>query len=138
MRKNIDKMTADELFSLAEKRRDAEQKSSLSEIKKALDSKRIEKNKLKAKFDRDFKRLQKEEDKLLKSLARGNQTNGRNVGVGEEVVAILKEFGKCSTKQISTELENRGKPAPNLPQTLAYLKKRAMIKSVSRAIYKAN
>ena len=53
----------------------------------------------------------------------------------DQVLDIVSQSKKVSTKEIKAELDNRGVVAKNLAQTLAYLKRQGKVKSPARSIY---
>ena len=131
--KNLNEMTAAELFDLAKQREqeesDRERAAAMQEIEE-LKAKRRELGKQYRKEIRDI-------DAELQALT-GRKRRRTSTGRGritEKILEIIAERGQASTKEIRAELESSGLETANLSQLLGNLKKTGRIASPGRAVY---
>lgn len=134
-KKNLTELSSDELYELARAREEQEAEEAREAARARIDELRN--------LRRDTVARQRKElaaiDAEIRSL--GGRTGGakRRAGGGssvtEQVLDIVSQAKKISTKEIKAELENRGVAAKNLAQTLAYLKRQGKVDSPARSIY---
>ena len=133
-KKSLDEFSADELYALAEEKKQQEDSLQKEALKEQI-------NQLKAQR-RDLVTQQKKElaviDAEIRRLGGRVRSRSRNgVNVAEAVLSIVQAAGEISTKEIKAELDRQGIVASNLSQTLAYLKRQGRVVSPARSQYAA-
>ncbi|QFY88511.1 hypothetical protein D5125_02890 [Magnetovirga frankeli] len=144
----LQNLSADELFELAEKRRQEEAEAEREAKREQVQSL---KNHLKQ-MDKDHRArvraLEREHQKAraaveaelsaLTGSTRSRSAKGmRRDGISAVILGILQAQGELSTKAIKAHLDEQGITPKNLAQTLAYLKSRGQIVSLGHATYRA-
>lgn len=133
-KKPVEKMSADELYALAQQREQEEQQAQQEAVRQEVDALRAQRRELIAKHKKEVAAI----DAKIKKL--GGRTGGgrRRGSAGGSVTSAILEIlatGKASTKDIKAALDAQGITASNLSQTLAYLKRTGRVTSPSRAMY---
>ncbi len=131
---SIEELSSAELYELA-KRREEEERRQEEEAKKELIKE------LRAKRRALVRRHKKELAEVDAEIARltGKSTprkkSGGKSNVTDAIVGIIEKAGRITTSELKAALAENGIQVANLPQTLAYLKRRGRITSPERAIY---
>ena len=135
---DIANLSAEELFKLAKKKQAEEIEQKREAAKAEIDALRQKRRDLVAQHKKDLAKIDSELSSLTgrKALKGGSRASrGRNIS--NIVLEILGSGGQMTTKDLQAALNNRGVPAPNLAQTLAYLRKKGSISSPARSVYQA-
>ncbi len=129
-------MSSDELFNLAEKRREEEAAQKREAMKEQISEIRA---RLRA-LDRDYKKnraaLEAEVNALTGKQSKTVSSGGRTQGVSAKIVEIVQGAVEITTKEIGAQLDALGMKPKNLSQSMAYLKKRGEVVSVGHGIYR--
>lgn len=133
-KKAIEKMSADELYALAQQREQEEQQAQQEAIRQEVEALRAQRREVIAQHKKELAAI----DAKIKKL--GGRTGGgrrRGAAGGNVTNAVLEVLagGKASTRDIKAALDAKGVAASNLSQTLAYLKRTGRVTSPSRAVY---
>ncbi|MEO5344072.1 MAG: hypothetical protein H7842_12185 [Gammaproteobacteria bacterium SHHR-1] len=138
MSETIQELSSEELFKLAEQRKQEEEAKRQEAVKQQVAEVRAEIRKLDTQYRKDRLALENEIAKLTGkpgSSGKG-RGNSRSAGISSKIVDIIREAGEISTKEINQKLQEAGFEAKNLSQSMAYLKKRGEVTSISHGIYK--
>lgn len=133
-KKDVNELSAAELYELAKQREVEEQERERAALAKDIEQVKAEKKKLTADYRKQMRAL----DAKLQAMT-GRKTRRRS-GVGrgkitERILEIISERGAVSTKDLRAQLEADGIQAANLSQLLGTLKKNGRIVSPERAVY---
>lgn len=131
-KKTVTELSADELYALAEKKKQEEAEAEREALRAKVDELRNKRRELVAKQRKELAKIDAEIRKL------GGRTKGKGKSKGSissEVIAIIEAAGEISTKELKNKLEEKGVAVGNLSQTLAYLKRTGRLASPSRSIY---
>ncbi|OOY69467.1 hypothetical protein [Solemya velum gill symbiont] len=132
-KKNINNLTADELYELAEARKKEEMQKEKEELKSQVADLRAKKKDL----EREHKKTMAAIDAEISQLTgRKSWSGGRAGGTSASILDFLAS-GESDTGSIRAHLEAQGFPVANLPQTMAYLKRTGRVVSTGRGRYKA-
>jgi len=135
---DISNLSAEELFELAKKKQAEEIEQKREAVKAEIDALRQKRRDLVAQHKKDLAKIDSELSSLTGSKAsKGGSRASRGSSISNIVLEILGSGGQMTTKDLQAALDNRGVPAPNLAQTLAYLKKKGSISSPARSVYQA-
>ena len=135
---DIANLSAEELFELAKKKQAEEIEQKREAAKAEIDALRQKRRDLVAQHKKDLAKIDSELSSLTGSKAsKGGSRASRGSSISNIVLEILGSGGQMTTKDLQAALDNRGVPAPNLAQTLAYLKKKGSISSPARSVYQA-
>jgi hypothetical protein len=136
MAKKLSELSSDELYELARQRADEEEAAEKEAMRAQIDELRAQRKQMIARHRKELAAMDAE------IRAMGGRTGGRGrkrgtngVSVTEQVLDIVNQNKKISTKEIKAALEERGIVASNLAQTLAYLKKQGRVTSPARSVY---
>lgn len=133
-KKNLTELSSEELYELAREREEQEEAEAKEAAKAQVDALRQTRRETVARHRKELAAI----DAEIRALGgRGGRTRRRGGGtsVTEQVLDIVGNAKKISTKEIKEELEARGVVANNLAQTLAYLKRQGKVTSPARSIY---
>lgn len=137
--KSIADMSSDELFELAQSRKEQELNAQRESLRADMDALKEERRQLINTHKKALNTLDGKINTLRKQMNLGGGTGKTrtrtSVNVSSLVLEILADKTQLSTKEIQAELSNNGVTANNLSQTLAYLKRQGKISSPSRSIY---
>ena len=133
-KKDIQKMSAEELYALAQKKEKEEEARQREAAKAQLAELRAERKALLAKHRKELTDLD------AKIRAHGGRTGGtagkgRQTGASAVILKLLAG-GEMDTKSIRNKLEKQGVSVSSLGQTMAYLKRSGKVTSVARGVYK--
>lgn len=134
-KKSLSELSSDELYELARAREMQEAEEAKEAVRAQLDELRAKRREAAARHRKELAAI----DAEIRNL--GGRTTGRTRrrseggSITEQVLDIVSASKKISTKEIKTELENRGVVANNLAQTLAYLKRQGKVTSPARSVY---
>lgn len=134
-RKTLSELSSDELYRLAQEREEQEEHEAKEAVRAQLDELRKKRRATVASHRKELAAIDAEIRGLGGRTARGKRRSAGDGSVTENVMQIVSQAKKISTKEIKTELEQRGVVANNLAQTLAYLKRQGKVTSPSRSIY---
>jgi hypothetical protein len=134
-KKAISELSSDELYRLAQEREEQEELEAKEAVRAQLDELRKQRRSTVARHRKELAAIDAEIRSLGGRTARGKRRSAGDGSVTENVMQIVSQAKKISTKEIKTELEQRGVVANNLAQTLAYLKRQGKVTSPSRSIY---
>ena len=134
-KKNLSDMSSEELYELARQREEQETAEEREAARAKVEELRDQRREMLTRHRKEIAALEAE------IRAYGGRTGGRGkrrggaASVTDQVLDIVNQAKKISTKDIKGQLEERGIVANNLAQTLAYLKKQGKVTSPARSIY---
>ena len=135
---DIANLSAEELFELAKKKQAEEIEQKREAAKAEIDALRQKRRDLVAQHKKDLAKIDSELSSLTgRKASKVGARASRGSNISNIVLEILGSGGQLSTKDLQAALDDRGIPAPNLAQTLAYLKKKGSISSPARSVYQA-
>jgi len=135
---DISNLSAEELFELAKKKQAEEIEQKREAAKAEIEALRQKRRDLVAQHKKDLAKIDSELSSLTgRKASKGGSRASRGSNISNIVLEILGSGGQMTTKDLQAALDNRGVPAPNLAQTLAYLKKKGSISSPARSVYQA-
>ena len=135
---DIANLSAEELFKLAKKKQAEEIEQKREAAKAEIDALRKKRRDLVAQHKKDLAKIDSELSSLTgRKASKDSSRASRGSNISNIVLEILGSGGQMTTKDLQAALNNRGVPAPNLAQTLAYLKKKGSILSPARSVYQA-
>ena len=135
---DIANLSAEELFELAKKKQAEEIEQKREAAKAEIDALRHKRRDLVAQHKKDLAKIDSELSSLTgRKASKDRSRASRGSNISNIVLEILGSGGQMTTKDLQAALNNRGVPAPNLAQTLAYLKKKGSISSPTRSVYQA-
>lgn len=132
-KKDIQKMSAEELYALAQQKEKEEAASQREAAKAELAKLRATRKEILARHKKELSEI----DAQIRAHG-GRSTGaskGRQTGASAAILKLLSK-GKMDTKTIRAKLEAQGISVSNLGQTMAYLKRNGKVKSPSRGVYK--
>jgi hypothetical protein len=139
--KDIQDLSAEELYALARKREKQEaerEEKALVKKREALKAKRKE---LVAKQRKELAVLDREIQKLGTTVRRRAPTRARRAGggatIGAQLYAIVATQPEMAIAEIREKAEEAGVDTRNLSQALAYLKRQGRLDSPRRGFYTA-
>ncbi len=148
MSKNVEEMSAQELFALAERKRHEEQEAQKAEMAERIEALKEKRKELKAEhkkaltaLESEFTRAMADIDKELEVLGakprsgNGSFTGGRKGSTSNKILAIIGAAGKIKSTDIRDKLEAEGIDTKNLNQQLAYLKRNGKVSNPGRGVY---
>lgn len=135
-KKAISDLSSEELYELARQREEQETEEAQKAARAQIDALRQQRKEAVARHRKELAAI----DAEIRSLGGRTGPGGRRrsasgPSVTDQVMDIVGQSKKISTKEIKAELSNRGVVANNLAQTLAYLKRQGKVKSPARSIY---
>lgn len=131
-KKTVSELSADELYALAEKKKQEEAEAQREAMRSEIEALRNTRRELAAKQRKELAAI----DAKIRKLGGRAKGKGRSKGsVSNEVIAIVEAAGTISTKDIKEKLAAKGIAVGNLSQTLAYLKRTGRLASPSRSMY---
>lgn len=134
--KPVEKMSARELFALAERRKKEEADLAQAAAAEKIEALRQQKREVTTEYHRAIAALDREIRRLGGRGGRKKATvRGVRGGTSSAILKIISDKGKATTADIKSALGKRGIDATNLAQTLAYLKRSGKITSPARATY---
>ena len=132
---DLNKMTSEELFILAEKKKSDEEKWFAEENKAKVAELRDERKQMLIKHKKEVAEINAKIKKLGGSVPISSAVAKGATGATAAIVELL-EAGELDTKTLRERLDEQGVSVKNIGQTLSYLKKNGKIASVARGIYK--
>ena len=139
-KKSLDKMSANELYKLAQKREQEEQQKAQEEKQAKIEALRQERKTLIADHNKALRAIDKQLASLTGRKTKANPTSKASTGrkrgsLTAAIVEILSSQKSVATSDLRVELDQRGMASKNLNQQLAYLKRKGQIKSAGRGAY---
>jgi hypothetical protein len=134
-RKDINNLSAEELYELARQREQEEYEQEKEERRAQLAELRAERKKMLARHKREIAEIDEQIQALGGRSRNRAAKQGSQTGISSMVLEILAAEKKTDTKHIRAALEASGIDTTNLGQTLAYLKRTGRIKSAGRGVY---
>jgi hypothetical protein len=134
-KKNISELSSDELYRLAQEREQQEAAAAKEAARAQIEELRNARRDMQARHRKELAAIDAEIRALGGRSSRGRKRASSAGNVTGQVLDIVSQAKKISTKEIKAELESRGVVANNLPQTLAYLKRQGKVTSPARSIY---
>lgn len=136
-KKATQQLSSEELFKLAEERRQEERQEQRSALKSELDALRQQKRELLATHKKEVNALDKQIQKIRNKMSPSGASHraGRSGSISTNILEILGANGQMATQDIQQALANQGIVAKNLSQALAYLKSQGKIGSPKRSVY---
>ena len=132
-KKDLQKMSAEELYALAQKKEKEEEANQKEALKSKIAELREQKKSLMAKHRKELAAI----DAEIRALGgRSGARKGRQTGASAAILELLGKKGEMDTKSIRSKLESQGVAVSNLGQTMAYLKRNGKVKSTGRGVYK--
>ena len=133
-KKDVNELSAAELYELAKQREVEEQEKERAALAKDIDKVKAEKKKLTADYRKQMRALDAKLQTMTGRKPRRRSGMGRGK-ITERILEIISERGPVSTKDLRAQLEADGIQAANLSQLLGTLKKNGRIVSPERAVY---
>lgn len=132
-KKDIQQMSADELYALAQKKEKEEEAKQKEAMKAKITELREKKKALMAKHRKELAAV----DAEIRALGgrSGGGRKGRQTGASTAILDLLGKQGEMDTGSIRSMLESQGVSVSNLGQTMAYLKRNGKVKSRARGVY---
>jgi hypothetical protein len=134
-KKPLSELSSDELYRLAQEREEQEELEAKEAVRAQLQELRKKRRETVARHRKELAALDAEIRNMGGRSPRGKRRGSADGSVTENVLEIVSKAKKISTKEIKSELEQRGVVANNLAQTLAYLKRQGKVISPARSIY---
>ena len=134
-KKGLSELSSDELYRLAQEREEQEAAEAKEAARAQIEELRNARREMVARHRKELATLDAEIRALGGRSARGRRRPPKGGSVTDQVLEIVTQAKKVSTKEIKAELEDRGVVAKNLAQTLAYLKRQGKVTSPARSIY---
>ncbi len=143
-KKPIDKMTANELFKLAKRREQQEQKKALAEKQAELVALKAERKRLITEHTKALRAIdksiaaitgRKKTTRKTKATAKASTTGRKRGSLTAAIVKVLSSSDSVSISDLRASLSSKGIASKNLNQQLAYLKRKGQITSPSRGHY---
>jgi hypothetical protein len=137
MAKKLSDLSSDELYELARQRADEEEAAEKEAMRAQIDELRAQRKQMVARHRKELAAM----DAEIRALGgrtgggRGRKRGSNGVSITEQVLDIVNQNKKITTKEIKAALDERGVVASNLAQTLAYLKKQGRVTSPARSVY---
>jgi len=140
-KKDIEELTAKELFALARKREKKEAEREEKKLAKKREELKAKRKELVAKHRRELAALDREIRNLGGTVRGRGPARARRAGggptLGEQLCAIVATEPEMTIVEIREKAEETGVDTRNLSQTLAYLKSRGRLASPRRGVYAA-
>ncbi len=133
---DYEKMSAEELFSLAKKKQSDEKKWIAEENKGKIAEVRAERKAILLRQKNEINEINKRITALGGKVAGATSTGKGRTGVSAAIMGLLEDVEHMDTKAIREKLEALGVSVGNLGQSLSYLKGKGHISSVERGVYK--
>jgi len=134
-KKDIGNLTSEQLFELAEQRKQQEKEQEKEAMRAQLTELRAEKKQMLARHKRELAEIESRISAMSGRGRRSTTRKGAQTGISSAVLTILSGAKKADTKKIRAKLEEQGINTANLGQTLAYLKRTGRIKTLGRGLY---
>lgn len=134
-KKTIADLSSEQLYELAREREQQEEAEAHEAARAQIEDLRQQRRETAARHRKELAAIDAEIRKLGGRTGPGRRRSAAGGSVTEHVLDIVSKSKKVSTKEIKSELENRGIVANNLAQTLAYLKRQGKVTSPARSIY---
>lgn len=132
-KKDIQQMSADELYALAQQKEKEEEAREKEALKAQITELRDKKKALMAQHRKELAAI----DAEIRALGgRSGGRKGRQTGASAAILELLGKKGEMDTRSIRSMLESQGVSVSNLGQTMAYLKRNGKVKSTGRGVYK--
>jgi len=138
MNKPFEEMTSEELFELAEQRREQEKEKEREAKNQQIDKLKAKQKEITADYKKQMRAIETELKQLGARRGGGRKVaaeGGKKGQATQEVVDFVASQGRATTAEIKAHLESRGFQSSNVSQLLAYLKKRDRIASPERSVY---
>ncbi len=133
---DMNKMTSEELFALANQKQSDEKKWIAEENKGKIAEVRAERKAILLRQKNEINEINKRITALGGKVSGATTTGKGGAGISAVIMGLLDEVEHMDTKAIREKLETLGVSVSNLGQSLAYLKKGGKVESVERGIYK--
>lgn len=134
----IENLSADELFEIAQKKKEEEEKSLVSEIRQQIADLKKQRSALLREHQKALATLDAEIEKLSASLPGKSKSTKpakarvkKSAGIGDAIMQMMSNK-PISTGDIRDSLQAAGVDTKYLSQTLSYLKSKGKISSPSR------
>ncbi len=134
-RKNIEALSAQELYELAKRREQEEFEKEREGVKAQIEELRAQRRELVAQHKKEIGAVDKEIRALKRSIGVGGRSSRSSGNISQAVLDVLGQSGQATTKEIRAALEQSGIDCANLGQCLAYLKRNGRIAAPERATY---
>jgi hypothetical protein len=135
-KKSLSDMSSEELYELARQREEQESAEEREAARAKIEELREQRREMLARHRKELAALEAEIRAYGgRTGSRGKRRGGGGASVTDQVLEIVSQAKNISTKDIKSQLEERGVVANNLAQTLAYLKKQGKVVSPSRSVY---
>ena len=134
-KKDIQQMSADELYALAQQKEKEEEAREKEALKSKIAELRRKKKTLMAQHRKELAAIDAE-IRALGGRSGGGGRKGRQTGASAAILELLGKKGEMDTRSIRSMLESQGVSVSNLGQTMAYLKRNGKVKSTGRGVYK--
>ncbi|MCA1788901.1 MAG: hypothetical protein LC667_03285 [Thioalkalivibrio sp.] len=138
-KKDLEELTAEELFDLARKREKEEAEREEKKFAKKREALKAERKELVAKQRKELAALDREILKLGRTVRRRGPARARRGDGGstitDQLCAIVATQPEMAISEIRDKAEEAGVETRNLSQTLAYLKRQGRLDSPRRGVY---
>ena len=140
-KKDIEELSAEELYALARKREKEEAEREEKEFARKREELKAKRKELVRQHRKELAALDREIRKLGGTVRRrGPAGAGRASGgptISEQLCAIVATQPEMAIREIRVKAEEAGVDTRNLSQTRAYLKSRGRLQSPQRGVYSA-
>ena len=139
--KDVQEMSAEELYALARKREKEEAEREEKEFAKKREELKAKRKELVAQHRKELAALDREILKLGGTVRRREPARARRASGGptitDQLCAIVATLPEMAIREIREKAESAGIDTRNLSQTLAYLKRQGRLESPRRGVYTA-
>ena len=134
---DLDSMSAQDLYALAEQKEREEALAKKEEHKERLKELRQKRRQLIREYEKNLANVEAEIEQLsFRKSKRSKQSVNDSTTVTQTIIQIISENGRAlSTQEIRDLAQEAGLETHNISQTLSYLKRQGRLDSPSRGIY---
>ncbi len=139
-KRDINELSADELYELARQREKEEKEFEKESVREEIAELEAQKKEIAAEYkaaigelDKALRKLRKKAGGVKRATGGGNSKGGSTTG---RVLELIGQAKSVSSKDIKNQLEAEGIATKYLAQTLASLKRQGKIASAGRGVYK--
>lgn len=139
--KEIEELSAEELYALARKRQKEEVERQEKELVRKREELKAKRKELVAKQRKELAALEREIRRLGGTVRGQAGRKGRRAGgtgtIGDQLCAIVATQPEMAISEIRAKAEEAGVDTRNLSQALAYLKRQGRLAAPRRGVYAA-
>lgn len=134
---NIEDLSADELYKLAEKKKQSEMDAQNSQVREELQALKESRKQLQSDYRKELAKIERHIASLSKKIGLSTPSSGGSRGLSKLILQHLQSNESASTDELRAMLQVNGVKSNNINQQLAYLKRKGQITNSGRGIYQA-